>query len=88
MRIEYLDGRMLTIREIVELHPELTPNLIRMRILKYGSDNIEKLLEPRRVMRSKNDIKIEKKFLQGLGPRKSISDLGEPSEYEKDLWGY
>jgi hypothetical protein len=84
MRIKYRDGRMLTIKEIADMHPELSPNIIRMRILKKGSDDIDALLEPPQVKKTY----LDKIPLDGIGPRKEISELPEPTDYERQLWGY
>ena len=84
MKIRYRDGRMLTIREVVDLHPDLTTNVIRMRILKKGADNIEELLAPVQVP----ETYLDKIPIDGMGPRKNVEDLQEPTDYERQLWGY
>lgn len=88
MKIKYLDGRMLTVKEIVELHPDLNAGLIRVRVSQYGKDNIEQLLKPRRNCRPNNADEIDAELFKGLGPRTEVETLTKPTDYEKELWGY
>ena len=84
IRYEYKDGRLLTAREIYELHPHIGLQALRQRLPLHNGD-WEYTLRPKNTARSRAKLTFDGVT---LGPRKELDDVQGPSEYEQQLWGY
>lgn len=81
---EYMDGRMLTTRQIAELHPGIGVETLRQRLPLHTGD-WKHTLRPKETAKSKAKMTFDGVT---LGPRTEVTELKPPSDYEKELWGY